>query len=197
MTNNLSLLVVDMFDSIETQLKDIERGYLIENDFGLFEAKPSIKESVIIEYPYGTERAGFNAIIDTVRLAYERKYTIYDTYLYDGWSDGEEFPCASLVPYIPKENIFEKHGYDAFGARKLSERLKADNVKNLMILGYDRDCCVLETTKGAIKNGINVITSEHIMLTRNKDNPREKSLEFYRANTTFLESLVDVWNYLL
>ena len=67
----------------------------------------------------------------------------------------------------------------------------------MVIIGYDRDYCVLETIKDAVARGIKVVTSEHAMLTTNKcwSSTREQSLEYYRKNTLFLENLVDLYNY--
>lgn len=202
---DLSLLVVDVSDGWEDELKNHERGYSLEWDYiggGRWKLSDFPPYPDMIEYPHGSVRAGLNAIIDTVRLARNLNRTVYSAELYDGFSDGEESTCSSLQPYIPKKNQFEKWGYSTFGSKDFVSRIESDNCEHLMVLGYDRDYCVLETIKDAVKRGIEVVTSEHIMLTKAsklKTEPekiRERSLSYFRANTVFLESLVDVWNYL-
>ena len=65
-----------------------------------------------------------------------------------------------------------------------------------MVIGYDRDDCVMATIRDAVERGITVVTSEHCMLTTNRDNRRDASLAYFKENTVFLETLVDVWNYI-
>jgi len=197
---DLSLLVVDVCDGWEDVLKNHERGYSLEWDClsgGRWKLSYFFGP-LGIEYLHGSVRAGFNAIIDTVRIARDLGRTVYSAELYDGFSDGEEATCSSLQPYIPEKNRFEKRGYSAFGSKDFVSRMESDNCRHLMVLGYDCDCCVLETIKDAVRRGIEVVTSEHIMLTasRHLNLRREETLRYMRANTTFLESLVDVWNYL-
>lgn len=202
---DLSLLVIDVCDGWEDELKNHERGYRLEWEYtgdGRWKLSDFPPCSDMIEYPHGSVRAGFNAIIDTVRLAHGLGRTVYSAEFYDEFSDGEEATCSSLQHYILKENCFEKHGYSTFSSKAFASRIEADSCKRLMVLGYDHDCCVLETIKDAVKRGIEVVTSEHVMLTKSskrKTEPekiREMSLSYFRANTVFLESLVDVWNYL-
>lgn len=199
MSDKLSLLVVDISESLEDCLKANERGYSIDMNCcsGLWVRSPHGQMVVQTEiiYLHGSLRAGFNAIIDTACFAYTRGKTVYAAYFYDGWSDGEEQPCKSLLPYVKKEHIFEKRTYSAFQSGNLASHLEKDECKHLMILGYDRDCCVFQTTKDAVKRGIKVVTCEQLMLTQDKGK-RSESLNFFKKNTLFLESVVDAWNYI-
>ena len=194
--NNLSLLVVDMW--WEKAIKDRERGFTIYfNDISnKYEEENNSLHPRGLEYPHGTLHAGLDAIHDVVRMAHLLEKEIYGVVSDNGYSTPEALLDDSLHPYISKENLFMKGDYSAFHSRDLSKRLEENNTNYLMVVGFDRDVCVLETIKGAITNGIKVVTSEHLMLTNNYHRRREKSLAYYRENTTFLESLVDVWNFL-
>ncbi len=201
MNKPLSLLIVDVSEDWEETLKAHERGHFIDWSYispGRYERGKLMPAEVplVIQYPHGTIRAGFNAIIDTARLASLYGIPCYAVHLYTGWSDGEEQTCHSLQPYIPAANQYEKHGLSAFGCA-LAGRLEADECEHLLIIGYDRDACVLATIKDAVERGIKVVTSEHCMLTADCPGLREKSLAYIKENTVFLGSLVDVWNYLL
>ena len=200
MNKPLSLLVVDVSEDWEELLKAHERGHFIDWVHvhpGKYERGKLDPAAVPLDirYPHGSVRAGFNAIIDTTRLA--RLYGIprYAVHLYTGWTDGEEQTCHSLQPYIPAGNQYEKHGMSAFGC-PLADRLEAEGCEHLLVIGYDRDACVLATIKDAVERGIKVVTSEHCMLTASRSELREISLAYFRENTVFLETLADVWNYL-
>lgn len=197
MDDSLSLLVVDVSEDWEEVLKSQERGYVVDWDHKTPYVHCNLdpNELMRIHYPHGSVRAGFNAIIDTARIAHQLHVPSYGAEYYDGWSDGEEQVCFSLQQYIPKENRYEKGGLSAFHSG-LVGRLKAENCQHLMVIGYDRDDCVMETIKDAVERGIKVVTSEQCMLTTNKYNRRDASLEYYRKNTVFLETLLDVWNYI-
>lgn len=203
MDQPLSLLVVDVSEDWEELLKAHERGFFIDWEPvmpGCYQvSRLSVGEVPLeISYPHGSVRAGFNAIIDTVRIAAASGIPIYAVHLYDGWSDGEEQTCHSLQPYIPKGNQYEKRSFSAFNEQycDLAKRLRTDGVEHLMVVGYDRDDCVLETVKDAVSRGITVVASEHCMLTADRYDRRQESLAYYRQHTVFLESLVDVWNFL-
>lgn len=201
MEEKCSLLVVDISEDWEEVLKAHERGFFIEWDYVKGQWKEGIltdltKVPLTIKYSHGSVRAGFNAIIDTINFAHLRGHTIYAACLDDGRCDGDEQPCKSILPYIPKENIFRKTTESAFKSGKLEARIAEDECKHLMVLGYDRDYCVLKTVQDAVARGIKVVTSEHIMLTQDSQNSREQSITYFRQNTVFLESLVAVWNYL-
>lgn len=201
MDKPLSLLVVDVSEAWEEVLKAQERGYFIDfehispGEYVRTEQDPNAL--LTLKYPHGSVRAGFNAIIDTMRIAHQFGFSTYAVEYGNGWSDGEEQTCYSLQPYIPKANRFEKHRLSAFSSScYLADRIKADDCQHLMIIGYDRDDCVLETIRDAVGRGIKVVASEHCMLTQDRDNRRESSLAYFREHTTFLETLPDVWNYL-
>lgn len=202
MRNPFSLLVVDVSEGLEEALKAQERGYFIDMDYsgpgryvrGNLSDPPLLK----IQYPHGSVRAGLDAIIDTARIAHERGVPTYAVhYYYDGWTDGEEQTCHSLQPYIHEANRYEKYSLSAFTRRSFATRLAAEGCKHLMVIGYDRDDCVLETIRDAVERGITVVTSELCMLTQNRYNRQESSLAYFRKNTVFLEKLPDVWNYIV
>lgn len=201
MAEPLSLLVVDVSNSWEDALKDLERGYWIDDEYWKperFAHKALTPEPHPIFYPFGPARAGIDAIIDTAKLASRCGLTIYNVDTSGPWNDDELGPCDSLKPYIPKENWYVKCSYSAMEAQycDLPARLEADKCEHLLVVGYDRDWCVLETIKGAVDRGIKVVTSEHCMLTLDLHARRDSSLAYYRQHTTFLTSLPDVWNYL-
>ncbi|MFH1064775.1 MAG: isochorismatase family protein [Candidatus Woesearchaeota archaeon] len=202
MPNDLSLLVIDISEDWEEVLKAHERGHFIEWDHnkGIWSKDSKLSPSNVplnIQYPHGSTRAGFDAIIDTVRIAHSRDHTIYASSFYNSQTDGEEQPCHSINPYIPQQNRFDKHTYSAFGSGDLATRLKEDGCRHLMVIGYDRDCCVLETVKDAVTQGIQIVTSEHVMLTTDRYDLREGSLAYLKENTIFLDDLESVWNYLI
>ena len=192
---DLSLLVVDMW--WEEEVKDRERGYRIvsprfREKYGRVEHDPYPKT---LQYPHGTLRAGVDTIHDVVRMAYLLQKNVYGVAMDNGYTPAKEMLDKSLHPYIPDERIFLKGGYDAFESKSLVRCLEKDGVSRLMIVGFDRDICVLETIKGAVNRQIEVITGEVLMLTSNLRN-REIALRYFKENTTYLESLVDVWNFL-
>lgn len=200
MADKLALLVVDISEHLEDLIKAQERGYFVQLDYstGLWDARNDFKPADILGdmmYPYGSLRSGFDAIVDTANIASKKGKIVYASYFYDGWSDGEEQPAYSLMQCVKKKNIFEKTTYSAFKSGRLASCLEKNECKQLMILGYDRDCCVLATAEDAVKRGIKVITCEQLMLTKNKGDKRNFSLNYFKKNTVFLESLVDAWNY--
>lgn len=156
-----------------------------------------------IEYPHGSVRAGFNAIIDAVWFADARHVPIFAVHTGSSWHDGEEVTCDSLQPYIPEERQAYKGGYSAFidpasaYGEGMAAKLKRLAPESLFVLGYDRDYCVLETAKDAVTRGYHVVTSEHCMLTQNRSEKLcDASRKFYQDRTTHLESLVDVLNFI-
>ena len=201
----LAVLVVDMSTDWEETLKAHERGAYIEWHYsGSYKRDVELVKKVPLklEYPHGSVRAGFNAIIDTVRIAHELKIPIYAVHTQDGWSD--DFGTAlSMQPYIPEERQSDKAGFSAFTDFDLSNEervaymLKKAEFTHLLILGYDRDCCVLKSAQDAVKLGYTVLTSEYCMLTKQGSTQRDTSMTFYRENTQYLEALEDVWNFLL
>lgn len=197
----ISLLVVDVSESWEEALKSQERGYFVNFDNfspgGRYTRSKTDVNLVmsLIFYPHGTVRAGINAIIDTTRIAHLAGVPTYAAEYYTGDTDGEERTCCGLQPYIPKANRYEKRKFSAF-TDDFATRLRADNCRHLMIIGYDRDYCVMETIKDALYNGITVVTSELCMLTQNRPGKRNQSLAFFKENTIYLKTLEEVWNYL-
>lgn len=196
----LSLLVVDVSEDWEDVLKAQERGYFIEWNHrapgGYERGQLNPDEILTIRYPHGSVRAGLNAIVDTARIAHQYRIPVYTVEYPGECSDGEEQPCYLLHPYVPESNRYRKHTLSAFGC-SLADRLAAEGCKHLMVVGYDRDDCVLATIRDAVERGIAVVTSEHCMLTADRGNRREASMAWFREHTTYLETLVDVWNCLL
>lgn len=194
--NDFSLLVVDMW--WEQEIKDRERGFVIHvNGFypGKYEKRDCQNNPRELQYPHGTLHAGLDTIHDVVRMAHLLRKNIYGVVSDDGYSPADELLDKSLHPYISKDNLFMKKGYNAFDSKNLVKRLEEDDTSRLMVVGFDRDVCIPDTIKGAIDNGIEVITSEVLMLTCDRGD-RDKALEYFRKNTTYLDSLVDVWNFL-
>lgn len=201
----LAVLVIDVSENWEETLKAHERGAYIEWDhFGKYvrDAELLKKVPLDLEYPHGSVRAGFNAIIDTVRVAHQLGIPIYAVHTQDGWSD-DVHTALSMQPYIPKEHQSDKAGFSAFTDFDLSNEgrvahmLKRAGFTHLLILGYDRDCCVRKSVQDAIQLGYTVITSEHCMLTKQGSTQRDASMSFYRQNTQHIETLEGVWNFLL
>lgn len=193
----LSLLIVDMSEDWEEVLKAQERGYFIEWRYlegGGYERGRLDPEGLLaIRYPHGSVRAGFNAVIDTARLAGRYGLPVYAVEYERPDSDGEERTCPSLQPHVPEANRYPKRDLSAFDCG-LAERLEADGCRRLLVMGYDRDDCVLATVRDAVARGLAVVTSEHCMLTTDRDGRREASLAYFRERTSHLESLIDVWN---
>lgn len=192
---DFSLLVVDMW--WEEEIKDRERGFAVTfDDFHKkYEQRKPWNHPFSLQYSCGTLHAGLDAIHDAVRMAHLLKKPIYGVVSDDGCSPPEESLDKSLHPYILGKGLFVKHGYNAFTSKGLTWRLQEDAVNRLMIMGFDRDYCVLETIKSAVEQGIEVITGEVLMLTCGLTDGNT-ARDYFRKNTTYLESLVDVYNYL-
>ena len=192
---DISLLVVDMW--WEEEIKNRERGFAIcFNEMSKqYEKMECQQYPQRLQYPTGTLHAGLDAIHDVVRKAHLLGKKIYGVVNDDGYSPPDELLDKSLHPYIPKEHFFMKNSYSAFNSKPLITRLEEDAVDYLLIVGFDRDCCVLSTIQDAVKKGITIVTSETLMLTCNvKD--RNIALDYCRKNTIYLESLVEVLNVL-
>lgn len=201
MDKPLSLLIVDVSNSWEDWIKNHERGYWIDDQYwkqNRFIREALTPDPLEIRYPHGTARAGLNAIVDTAKLVHRSGLTAYAVDMSSQWCDDELAPCDSLKPYVPKKNWYEKRSYSAFNAQHcaLPGRIESDKCEHLLVIGYDRDVCVLETVKDAVARGIRVVTSDHCMLTLDRDDRRDASLAYFREHTTHLETLTDVWNYI-
>ena len=81
--------------------------------------------------------------------------------------------CDLVQRYITEPEMILTPNKDKFcmkpgeGETNLGKLLEKLDVGALVVLGYHRDYCVLETTKSAVKRGYNVITSKEIMFWRN------------------------------
>lgn len=193
-----SLLVVDVSEDWEEALKAHERGYFIDwepympGKYVPGRIQPS--DVSLISYPHGSLRAGFNAIIDTVRMANRFGAATYAVEHDVPNADGEEETCWSLRPYVDARNRYHKRSLSAFGC-EVANHLRPEDGP-LFILGYDRDACVLATVKDAVERGFRVVLSEHCLLTADRNNRREDTMAYFRANTHVLDSLIDVWNWM-
>jgi nicotinamidase-related amidase len=197
----LAVLVVDVSEDWEEVVKDHERGYAIDfENFGSGGYKAAGLSPLDIEYPHGSVRAGFDAIIDTVRIAYKLKIPTFAVHTTDEWSDGDEVTCESLQPYVPNEHQAYKGDYSAFvdpcqfEGEGIAAKIERVRPEHLMVLGYDRDHCVLATVKDAVARRHRVVTSEHCMLTKRGSNRRDATLAYYREHTRHIEVLPEVWN---
>lgn len=198
MVKPLSLLIVDVSIGLEEDAKAYERGYRIMGGGSEMwqPAKGSLAgQKLNLYYPHGSLRAGLDAIVDTTRLAHQYGIPCYTVWYDENYADRCELPAHSLRPYLPEGNWYRKITFDAFQSPEFRDRLTRDNCEHLMVIGYDRDWCVTGTIEGAVSHGIQVVTSEYCMLTRDTGD-RDASLEVFRSTTTFLPSLVGVWNYL-
>jgi nicotinamidase-related amidase len=63
----------------------------------------------------------------------------------------------------PDAIVITKKRLDAFNVKKFRKTLEKLGVETIALCGYNRVCCVLETTNGAINAGYNVITSNLLM----------------------------------
>jgi len=191
---DFSLLVVDMW--WEEEIKARERGFNIYfNDIYEKYERRELSNYPSLQYLYGSLHAGLEAIHDIVRAAHLLEKKIYGVVSDDDYSTPNELLDKNLHPYIQANNLFMKNSYSAFISKDLTKRLEEDTIHRLMIVGFDRDYCVLETIKSAVDCGIEVITSEVLMLTCGKTDGNV-ARDYCRKNTTYLESLIDVYNYL-
>lgn len=198
MTDKLALLVVDVSAAWEKEIINRERGYKVEFDFlrKKYVRRPYNPDRLELKYPQGTARAGLDAIVETVRIANKQGLDIFAVYYHLFFCNGEKQPCDSILLYIPQDNIYGKNELSAFSSEKFVSRIQDELFTHLLILGYDRDDCVFASVKDAAMSRIKVITSESVMLTLNRASRREKSLDYFRANTLFLQNLEDVWDYI-
>ncbi len=74
---------------------------------------------------------------------------------------GSQFPMLLRLPnsatVISKATEQDKDAYSGFEGTDLKERLRAAQVKRLLIGGLATDYCVLNTVKDALKNGFSVL----------------------------------------
>jgi hypothetical protein len=200
MKNALSVLVVDVSRSWEEYAKAVSRGYAIkqaQRSRRFYRDPERLEKDLCLEYPHGSLRAGFDAIIDTVRLAHQLGLMVYAAEYDAPWAcEDDVITCDSLQPYIPPRNRYRKKLYDAFSCAAFVRRLERDRCGRLLVIGYDRDCCVMQAAMGGLAHGLKVVTSESCMLTVGTPREGRVSHKWYRSHTTYLEGLPEVWNYM-
>jgi nicotinamidase-related amidase len=87
---------------------------------------------------------------------------------YDRWAEmtrGALDPrLLELVPmlaeFVPPALVFDKHGYSAFTAPGLGERLRTGGIDTLVLSGGETDICVLATVLGAVDRGYRLVLAE-------------------------------------
>lgn len=150
----------------------------------------SIYSSNMGHYEYGTVSEGFERIRQVLDAATELGYSIYATVYGDNTLD-------SRVASYAKQ-IIKKPEHSAFKETQLGKLLKVENSKELLVFGFNRDACVIETVKDAVRSGYKVITSEELMFAIEFYSGRFKSLDYYRneKNVLFLDKYTDVLDYM-
>ncbi len=94
-----------------------------------------------------------------------------------------------LIPYIPRENIFQKSDWDAFKWTNLASRLRESHVTHLVPVGFNLDACVLATTRTAVRLDYSVLTSADLMFTGGDCNPYGiEAMNFYKTKTRYFDS---------
>lgn len=81
-------------------------------------------------------------------------------YTKDKSGDGEKF---YMVKPEKKDIVFEKNTYDAFTSKKLSNYLKKNKIKYLIITGLFADACVLFTVSGGFAKGYSFVVLEDLI----------------------------------
>ena len=85
---------------------------------------------------------------------------------------------------------FNKAEPDAFKDVSFTSELEARRVENLIIVGFHRSACVMETSMGALRNSLGVITSYRLMYGEySMKGEFRKTLGFYLKNTQHYFSL--------
>src|SRR3989338_6661325 len=88
---------------------------------------------------------GLDNIKEVLGLANELGYRIYAAE-----HGSKSNLLQTLKQYISGSNIFKKYGERAFDYTPLQEMLQRDAVKELLILGFNRDSCVFATVGDAL-----------------------------------------------
>ena len=140
--NNWAILLLDI-------------GYLI--DFEL--------QNPPRRYEYGSLEDGLSEIEWFVKTGKELGFPIFDTQ--HKWEELH----GRFLQYVEEENLIKKEHYDAFEGTHLDRKLKSMGIIGLAVVGFSRDGCVLYSIKGAVERGYEVVTSEQLMITHNKEYP--------------------------
>lgn len=85
----------------------------------------------------------------------------------------EFYNVYETIPEI-KEKIegmdvqyFTKHNNDGFKGTNLDEKLEAAGIEHLVLMGVYASACVMETAKGALKHGYNILVSDDLIADPN------------------------------
>lgn len=133
---NTAILVVDMY----------EQGNLPKNKFAKW----------LWERTDPAERVA-TRICKTVRLGKRLSMeTLVITYLRDDAHD-------RILEAAGNPKPVKKPKHDAFEGTDIKQRLEEQNVENVIVCGYHRSLCVLETARGAAAAGFKVIATDRLM----------------------------------
>jgi len=104
--------------------------------------------------------------------------------------------------YAGHHEVIDKSERDAFINTDLEDRLQQKEIDTLVVIGYDRDICILNTIKTARRKGYNVITSEALMFAEGsriaraaRGQSRKKSMDFIRSNTLYCDDVDGIFAY--
>jgi NAD(P)-dependent dehydrogenase (short-subunit alcohol dehydrogenase family)/nicotinamidase-related amidase len=85
------------------------------------------------------------------------------------------FRLLELVPmlaeFVPPAQVFDKHGYSAFTAPGLGERLRAGGIDTLKLSGGETDICVPATVLGAVDRGYRLVLAEDAVCKHLRHHP--------------------------
>jgi len=88
-----------------------------------------------------------------------------------------------LLKIEPSElgNIYPKEEFDASSSKALVERLRAENIKDIYLIGVATNFCILETAKGFDEKGFNVFVIKEGIAGHSNDDTKEslKALSLY------------------
>jgi len=200
-SGDLAVVVVDVSVVWEQAIVALSRGGEYERDEdGTWRERSHVDYlSHEIKYRYGGARRGLDAMADVLLHAAKLGIPRYAVSYFDEWAQGDDRLAYCLQPFVPKRNRVWKYDSSAFGCERgnLERVLRRDGpFSRLLLMGYDRDFCLLDTARDAVARGYGIISSERLMLSLEKNKQREASLDFYQGNTTFLETIPDVLNLL-
>jgi len=161
-----------------------------------------LEDDPVICYEQGTVEEGMAAMEEVLKAAQAKGVPIYGV---DYAPQGNKTPLsARFRGYVPDDHYFTKGIPNAFfgGTRADGKLLRTvmneDATTEVILIGFDRDDCILETAVGGTVEEYRVITSEALMLSRNNKSHvfRPISLNWLRGSTTYHETAEEVLDYL-
>lgn len=169
---SLAVLVVDLFTDIVEDSPQAEK---------------------LISYEYGSRSEGARQI-ELVLGQCKGSYPIIATNTH--FTLGDKALAETVTKYMDYE--IYKTGPSPFNVKGFKEDLIKQGIDTLFILGFNRDACVKDTIRDAIKAGFNVVTSETLMFGYKDSESREDSLAYFRntKGITYLETADRVVEYL-